>query len=216
MKSDSQLKQDVLDELAWDPQIDEREIGVQVKDGIVTLTGHPRSFHAKHCAMRAVRRVSGVRALAVEMDVLLSGDVQRTDADIAWAVENALCWNSVVPDGVKVAVEHGVVVLSGEVGWDYQRRAAVDAIQRIHGVRNIVNRLVLTPRTSAIDVQKRIEDALRRQAARDARHVRVQVADGIATLTGQVSSLSERQAAFNAALMAPGILKVVDDIRVMP
>ncbi|WP_061958556.1 BON domain-containing protein [Cupriavidus pauculus] len=215
MKSDSQLKQDVLDELAWDPEIDERDFGVQVKEGIVTLTGHPRSFHAKHCAERAARRVSGVRAIAVEMDVQLPGDAERADADIAWAVENALSWNSVVPaSAMQVAVEHGVVTLSGQVDWDYQRRAAVDVIRQLNGVRDIVNQMVLNPRTSGTDIAQRIEDALRRQAAQDARHIKVMVKDGVVTLSGQVRSMAERQAAFNAAWIAPGVMKVVDDLRV--
>jgi len=216
MKSDTQLKQDVLDELAWDPEIDEREFGLQVKDGIVTLTGHPRSFSAKHCAEQAVGRVSGVRALAIEMDVVLAGDAVRSDADIAWAVENAFAWSSVVPaNGVHVAVEHGVVTLSGEVDWDYQRRAAEDTVCTLHGVRDIVNRLVLTARTTGADVKQRIEDALKRQAIRDARHVTVTVHEGVVTLSGRVSSEAERQAAHNAAWIAPGVMKVVDDICVV-
>lgn len=217
MKSDTQLKQDVLDELAWDPEVDEREVGVQVKDGIVTLTGHPRSFHAKHCAEQAVQRVSGVRALAVEMDVVLPGDVVRTDSEIAWAIENALTWNSVVPTSqLHVAVEHGVVTLAGEVDWDYQRRAAADTVRRLHGVRGIANQMILRPRTSTPDVLQRIEDAMRRQAASDARHVKVTIKDGTVTLSGHVRSMAERQAAFNAAWIAPGVMKVVDDIRVLP
>ncbi|WP_349304725.1 BON domain-containing protein [Cupriavidus sp. 2SB] len=217
MKSDVQLKQDVLDELAWDPEVDEREVGVQVRDGIVTLTGNPRSFHAKRCVERAARRVAGVRALAVELEVVLPGDGVRTDADIAWAVENALSWNSVVAAGqLGVVVERGMVTLSGEVDWDYQRRAAADAVRLLNGVRGIVNQIVLRPRTSAPDVQRRIEDALHRQAAQDARHVKVVVKDGVVTLSGHVTSLAERQAAFNAAWSAPGATKVVDDIRVLP
>ncbi len=210
------MKQDVLDELAWDQEIDEREFGVQVKDGIVTLTGHPRSFHAKHCAEQAVRRVSGVRALAVEMDVVLPGDAVRLDSDVAWAVENALSWNSIVPvNALAVAVEHGVVTLNGEVDWDYQRRAAEDAIRHLNGVRDIINRVVLSPRTTRADVQQRIEEALRRQAIHDARHVKVAVDDGVVTLSGHVRSLAERQAAFNAAWVAPGVMKVIDDIQVV-
>lgn len=217
MKSDTQLKQDVLDELAWDPEVDECEVGVQVKDGIVTLTGHLRSFHVKYCAERAAQRVAGVRALAVELDVVLPGDAVRTDSDVAWAIENALTWNSVVPARqLGVAVERGMVTLSGEVDWDYQRRAAADMVRQLNGVRGIVNQIVLRPRTSAPDVQQRIEDAMRRQAARDARHVNVIVKDGVVTLSGHVTSLSERQAAFNAAWIAPGVMKVVDNIRVLP
>ncbi|MCA3183217.1 MULTISPECIES: BON domain-containing protein [unclassified Cupriavidus] len=217
MKSDSQLKQDVLDELAWDPEVDEREVGVQVKDGIVTLTGHLRSFHAKHLAEQAAQRVQGLRALAVELDVVLPGDTVRTDSDIAWAIENVLMWNSVVPVGqLGVAVERGMVTLSGEVDWDYQRRSAVDTVRPLNGVRGVVNQIVLRPRTSAPDVQQRIEDAMRRQAARDARHVKVVVKDGVVTLSGHVTSMAERQAAFNAAWIAPGVMKVVDDIRVLP
>ena len=122
MKSDSQLKKDVNEELKWEPSVNANQIGVEVKDGVVTLAGHVDSYAEKWNAESAVQRVSGVKALAVEMDVKLPGYSVRTDADIGRSAEHALSWTSYLPkDAIKIMVEKGFVTLSGEVEWEYQR-----------------------------------------------------------------------------------------------
>ena len=138
MKTDQQLKQDVIAELAWEPAVNASQIGVEVKDGIVTLAGHVGSFTEKWQAEQAAQRVCGVKGLAVEMDVNLPGISNRTDADIARSVENTLQWQSYLPKGgVNVMVENGWVTLSGEVDWNYQRLRAADAVRNLLGVRGL-------------------------------------------------------------------------------
>src|ERR1700721_1464788 len=136
MKTDHQLQLDVLAELSWEPSVNAEDIGVEVKDGIVTLAGHVGSYAEKIDAERATMRVSGVRALAIEMDVKLAGSSARTDADIARSVDNVLQWTTYLPkDAVKIKVESGRVTLSGEVDWEYQRQAAVGAVRYLRGAK---------------------------------------------------------------------------------
>jgi osmotically-inducible protein OsmY len=217
MKTDAQLKKDVQDELAWDPAVNATNIGVIVKDGIVTLTGHLESFAEKFAAERAVERVSGVQALAMELEVLLPNRDRRNDADIASAARNALTWNTVVPDSrIHIKVENGWITLSGEVDWDYQRRAAERALRDLLGVVGVKNLIAVTARVSAPDVQKKIVEALERQAETEAKQVQVLVNGSRVTLRGRVHSWPERQAAQIAAWSAPGVTNVVNEIALNP
>lgn len=144
MKTDSQLRQDVNAELNWEPSVNAAHIGVEVKDGIVTLAGHVDSYAEKWSAERAAQRVSGVRALTIEMDVTLPGMSKRSDADIAHTAENVLEWTSVLPkDVVKIMVEGGRITLSGEVAWDYQRQAALNAVKHLMGVVGVTDEIVI-------------------------------------------------------------------------
>jgi len=215
MKGDNQLKQDVMEELIWDPAVNANEIGVQVQDGVVTLTGHLGSFAEKYAAEAAVRRIPGVMALAVELDVRLPDDAQRTDADIARAAANVLSWNSMVPgDRIKILVEHGVVTLSGDVDWNYQRATAEHAVAGLFGVTGVTNAIAVRPQANKEDLGLRIRAAIERQAASDASQVTVSVKDGAVTLGGTLRSWAEREAAFNAAWAAPGVTTVNNNIRV--
>jgi osmotically-inducible protein OsmY len=217
MKTDAQLKKDVQDELAWDPAVNATNIGVIVKDGIVTLTGHLESFAEKFAAERAVERVSGVQALAIELEVLLPNRDRRNDADIASAARNALTWNTVVPDSrIHIKVENGWITLSGEVDWDYQRRAAERALRDLLGVVGVKNLIAVTARVSVPDVQKKIVEALERQAETEAKQVQVVVNGSRVTLRGRVHSWPERQAAQIAAWSAPGVTNVVNEIALNP
>jgi osmotically-inducible protein OsmY len=217
MKTDAQLKKDVQDELAWDPAVNATNIGVIVKDGIVTLTGHLESFAEKFAAERAAERVSGVQALAMELEVLLPNRDRRNDADIASAARNALTWNTVVPDSrIHIKVENGWITLSGEVDWDYQRRAAERALRDLLGVVGVKNLIAVTARVSVPDVQKKIVEALERQAETEAKQVQVLVNGSRVTLRGRVHSWPERQAAQIAAWSAPGVTNVVNEIALNP
>ena len=215
MKTDAQLKADVIDELAWDPAINATGIGVMVQDGVVTLTGHLDSFAEKHALEQALQRVAGVRGIALELDVKLSAEHKRSDSEIAQAAATALRLNSLVPEGkVKVKVESGWVTLTGEVDWSYQLARAEQCIRTLAGVRGLDNQITIRPRASGKDIRSEITAALTRQAMREARHITVEVEGGVVTLRGKVHSLAEREAAVGAAFSAPGVSRVVDKLEV--
>jgi osmotically-inducible protein OsmY len=215
-KSDSQLKKDAESELEWDASLNADQIGVLVKDGVVTLTGHLASFAEKYAAERAVQRVQGVKGLAVELDVRLRATAQRTDGEIASAAESALRWHALVPqDRIKVMVEKGWVTLSGEVDWEYQRNYAMKAVRPLTGVLGVTNSMSVKPLVTPANIKNRIQGALERQADREAKNIEVVVSGHTVTLKGQVHSWAERTAAQGAAWSAPGITSVVNDLRVV-
>ena len=150
-------------ELKWEPSINATHIGVEVADGIVTLAGHIDSYAEKWDAERAAQRVSGVKALAVDMDVKLPGSSQRSDSDIAHSAENVLQWTTYFPkDSIKIMVENGWITLSGEVHWEYQRQAAADAVRPLMGVRGLSDQITIKSSISASGVKTDIEAALKR------------------------------------------------------
>jgi osmotically-inducible protein OsmY len=215
MKTDAQLKKDVEAELEWDPVIDASHVGVAVADGVVTLTGHLDTFAEKYAAERAAQRVEGVKAVAVELDVKLVAGHQRSDGEIAAAVESALKWHALVPeDRIKVMVEKGWVTLSGEVDWEYQRAQAVKAVRPLTGVIGVANNIGLKPQVTPGNISARIQGALQRQAEREAKGIEVIVSGHTVTLKGQVHSWAERTAAQGAAWSAPGITSVVNQLKV--
>jgi osmotically-inducible protein OsmY len=215
MKTDAQLKSEIEAELAWEPSINAAHVGVAVDEGVVTLTGHLETFTEKFAIDRVVSRVAGVRAVAVELDVKLAAAHVRSDTGIAASAEDALKWNTMVPfEQIRTKVEKGWVTLSGEVEWEFQRRAAEAAVHAIRGVRSVVNLVTLKPRSAPDDIATRIADALKRRAQREARDVHVAMSGGVVTLRGRVHSIPERDAACGAALAAPGVAEVVDELTV--
>lgn len=213
MKSDLQLQNDVLAELKWDPIVNATDVGVIVKDGVVTLTGQLASFAEKYAAERAAQRVGGVKALAVELTVRLPSTHERTDAEIASAAEHAIEWNSLVPKGkVHPLVEKGRITLNGEVEWDYQRRAAEKSLRNLLGVTGVTNLVTVKPKVNAADIGKKIQDALVRHASREARHIDISVDGSQVTLEGTVNSWAERRAAQGVAWSAPGVTTVVNHL----
>ena len=215
MRTDADLKRDVMAELAWDPTVESTAIGVAVKDGVVTLTGHIDTFAQKHAAARAVRRVADVKAIALELDVKLAPDHKRSDTDIAASAEHALKWNTLVPsDKIRLTVDHGWVWLRGEVDWEFQRRTVEKAIRPLMGVVGISNEITLRIRPLAANVSRTIEAALTRQAIREAKHIQVSVDGSTVTLTGKVHSWQERDAAQGVAWTAPGVRAVINELSV--
>ncbi|MBB1602453.1 BON domain-containing protein [Variovorax sp. UMC13] len=215
MKSDTQLRNDVQAELNWTPEVKTSDVGVIVKDGVVTLTGHLVSHAEKYAIERAVQRVQGVKALAVELTVKLPFDNQRTDADIALAAERALEWNVLVPnDKIRPMVEKGWLTLNGEVEWDYQRSAAESAVRDLMGVTGVSNLVKVKPKVSPADVEKKIHEALARQADREANRLAITVDGSQVTLRGTVHSWTERNAVQGAAWATPGVSVVVNDLLV--
>jgi len=217
MKTDAQLKKDITDELDWEPSVNATHIGVSVDRGVVTLTGHIDTYAEKAAIERAVQRVQGVQALALELDVKLAPNHQRSDTELAQMLQSALQAQALVPASrVTLKVERGWVTLSGELDWDYQRSQAERTVHQTLGVVGVSNRITLKPRTVPTDVSNRIKDALARQAEREARGIEVSIAGSTTTLRGAVHSWAERNAAQGAAWSAPGISLVVNELRVQP
>lgn len=211
MKTDLQLQQDVLAELKWEPAVDAAQIGVEVKNGVVTLDGQVASCAAKWHAERAAQRVWGVKALATALRVQLPGPSRRSDADIAGSVENVLEWTSSLPAGaVKVMVEGGWVTLSGDVDWQYQKQAATDGVRHLMGVVGVSNQIGIKPPLSAPLVKSGIEAALKRSATADRQKICVAVHGTDLTLSGTVQSWAERETVTIAAWRTPGVTNVVD------
>lgn len=214
-KSDSQLLNDVQEELVWDPSVGRVEIGVAVNNGVVTLSGQVDSYPKKSAALRATERVTGVRAIADELKTILSSSSIRSDTDIAHVVADALRWDIQVPEEkIKARVDDGWVWLDGDVEWEYERAAAEDAVRNLTGVRGVSNDIRIKKRAWPNDVKERIESALKRQADLDAAQITVQASDGRVTLRGRVHSWSARADAERAAWSAPGVSTVEDELRV--
>jgi hyperosmotically inducible protein len=216
MKSDMELKRQVEDELTWDPAVNATDIGVEVRDRVVTLSGHLTSYAEKLAAEKAAQRVAGVKAVVVELDVrLLHSDV-RTDEEVANAVRAIMHWTvGLSEEAVKVQVEKGWVTLSGEVDWAYQSHVATRTISQMRGVTGVSNLIQIGGDAAAQDIGEQIGKALQRHAEREAKHIGVKVHEGTVTLTGMVDSMAERSAARGAAWSAPGVRAVVDNLTVV-
>lgn len=212
---DTPLREAVTSQLDWQADVDASGIGVAAKDGVVTLTGYIDSYAAKLAAERAVKRVRGVRAVANDLQVRLK--IARTDTDIAQDVVRALETSSLVPSGVQAAVHNGSVTLTGTVAWLFQRVTAESIVRHVRGVRDVVNRITVTPSQAPLrDVRYRIVKVLHRNADIDSRHVDVTIAGTTAILSGAVSTWVQREAAERAAASAPGIARVDNRIIVEP
>lgn len=213
MREDLKLQQRVIDELDFEPQVDAAHIGISVRDGVVTLSGHVISFVEKFAAERAVRRVKGVKAVAQELEVRLPSEAKTADDEIAARAVKILNWDALVPHGrITVKVEHGVVTLGGQVDWNYERAEAEDDVRKLNGVVAVINDIVVAPRVEPADVRAKIRAALERNAEVEANNVTISVSGGKVTLGGRVNAWTERETIERAAWSAPGVTQVDDRI----
>ncbi len=213
---DKELRDEVMKELEFEPSIDSSHIGVSVDKGVVTLTGHVSSLAERTAAEAAVRRVRGVRALAQEIEVRSPADKKTADDEIAKRAIDIISWDATIPaDAVHVKVQHGWVTLTGDLDWQYQKKAAEEDVARLSGVKGVLNEIKLRPGASAPDVKHRIERALLRRANVEAKAITVRVNEGKVVLEGTVHSLDERHAVEHAAWSAPGVVSVETHLTVV-
>jgi len=213
-KNDIQLKQDIEEELRWDPKVNSAQIGVTVDNGAVSLLGAVDTYAEKWAAEDATKRVGGVRTVAQDLTVKVTSEHKHSDPEIAEAVQNAIHWNVYVPSTVTAKVEHGAVTLEGQVLWNYQRDAAERAVRYLTGVTTVYNQVTLRqPQVSEAQVKEKVLAALQRQATTDAKSIHVDTSGGKVTLTGHASSWQSIEDAANAAWAAPGVTQVVDQVR---
>jgi osmotically-inducible protein OsmY len=217
-KTDTQIHHDVLEELKWDSRVDETEVGVEVDNGVVTLTGTVTSWAKRAAAEEAARRVIGVLDVANDIKIKVPGALARTDTEIAQAVRHALQWDVFVSDEkITSTVSDGWVTLDGAVDTWSQRADAERAIRNLTGVKGVVNRITVTPlKPMTQDIRKAIEQVLERRAEREAKQIHVDVRDGVVTLTGAVHSWAERKSIVAAARFTPGVREVQDRLRTEP
>jgi len=217
MRTDNQLQQDVMDELSWDPILQSSEIGVAVKNGVVTLSGQVNSYSKKMAAENAAKRVKDVKAVAVDVEVHISSDSKRTDTDIANAAVNALKWSSFVPDDhIKLKVDDGWITIEGEVEWQFQKESASSAIRNLIGVKGISNQVKVKPSITPVVVRDVIKKALERSADIEAQEINIITDGGTVVLKGKVRSWSERNEVQRAVWSAPGITDVKDELVIAP
>lgn len=212
--SNKQLRKDILDELDFEPSVNATHIGVAVDNGVVTLSGHVLNYAQKEAAVRAARRVKGVRAIADEIEVRFASG-KASDDEIAMRAVDILQWSD-VPDNVTVTVRNGIVTLGGDVAWRFEKVAAEKAVRMLNGVRSVANIIKIKPHVSLPDVKQKIENALKRSAEVEAKGIHVNVHDGgHVVLEGNVHDLFERDAVETAAWSAPGVTVVEDKLTII-
>ncbi|WPP49830.1 BON domain-containing protein [Catalinimonas niigatensis] len=215
MKTDHELQQDVMAGIKWRFPVSHSDIGVSVKDGIVTLSGFTDSYFIKREAERITEKIVGVKAIVEKLEVKLPGSSSHTDADIAKAASNALRWNVNVPDDkIKIIVNQAWITLEGEVDWSFQKIDAEDAVENLTGVKGVTNSIVVKPTIKSSNVSEHIKNAFRRYAQMDAEKITVEVEGSKAIFRGKVRSYAEKKDAERGAWLTPGIVKVENHLEI--
>ena len=215
MKTDSQIQEDVMDQLKWEPFLNASQIGVAVKNGIVTLSGQVDTYPKKLATENATKKIAGVKAIAEDIQIGVSPAYNKTDTEIAEAVVNALKWHTaVMEEKIKIKVENGNVRLEGEVEWEFQRKNAESAIENLTGVRSVMNLITVKPKVTASGINQKITAAFERSATIDAGKITPEVIGSRVTLRGKVRSFAEKEDAENAAWFAPGVTSVDSRIEI--
>ncbi len=213
MKTDLEIQRDVMEELLWSPLLKSSEIGVAVKNGIVTLSGMVDTYAKKIEAENSTKKVEGVKAVAEDIEVKISALGLRNDTEIAQAVLNALKWHSSVQeDKIKMKVENGWVTLEGSVEWEFQKNAVKNSIENLFGVRGIINNIKIVPTIAATDIGRKISAAFHRSASIDADRIKIEVLGNKVVLKGKVRSFAEKKDAEHAAWLAPGVSRVENNL----
>ena len=214
MKTDAEIKKDVLAELAWQPEIDETQMGVIVEDGVVTLTGVVDSYVKKVAAEKAVKRLAGVRAVAEDIEIMYGSAYKKTDKEIAKAAADALEWNAIVPhEDIAVRVEDGRIFLEGKLQWAYQKEAAEKAVRNLLGVKGVnANKLEILQAIEPAEVRERITQAFERSAEIEAKGIKIELDGHTVVLKGRVHSIKEKEDAERAAYNAPGVEAVKNQL----
>lgn len=215
MKTDVEIQKDVMDELYWEPSLSSGEIGVSVKNGIVTLSGTVDSYMKKVAAENAAKRVAGVKAVAEDIEISYTPQGKRSDTAIAEAVVNALKWHSAMQENkIKVKVDNGRVTLEGDVEWEFQRNSARYMVENLQGVTGINNLIKIKPSAKNVDVARKINEAFHRSATIDSGKIKVGVNGSKVTLSGKVRSYAEKRDAENAAWKAPGVMEIENKLEI--
>ena len=216
MRTDGQIKQDILDELVFQPNIDETQIGVIVENGTVTLTGFVDDFQKKVTAEEVVKKINGVKALAADIQVKYGDDFKKTDKEIAKAIVKAYEWNTSIPENqINIEVRDGWVNISGEVEWHYQREAANRVAGTIMGVKGINNTLNIKKSVEPSEIKNKIKNTFKRMADLNTNNIVVDVDGSKVRLQGKVNSLTEKENAQSIAYKTPGVLDVLNELEVI-
>ena len=216
MKTDLEIKNDVLEQLAWQPNINETQIGVVVEEGVVTLTGFVDDYSKKSAAEKAVKKVKGVKAIAEDIQVRYGSSYQKTDKEIAKAVVNTFEWNTAIQEkDIEIKVDDGWVWLSGEVQWGFQKNVAKRVVEKLYGVKGVINNINIKQAVAPTDLKEKISKAFERLADVDAHNISVYVEGSTVKLKGKVHSLYEKDEARRTAYCAPGVHRVENDLEVV-
>lgn len=215
MKSNEDLQKDVQSAIKWEPLLNAAEIGVTAKDGVVTLTGIVDSYAKKLEAESAAKNVTGVRAVAEEIEIKFSSSYSKNDTEIANEVLNAWKWNWEIPnDKIKVKVEKGWVTLEGELTWNYQKEAAKRVITNLMGVKGVSNNITIKSETHDAVEKVSIERALARSLSINDENIHVKVTGHTVKLTGRVDSFYQKDEAERIAWNAPGVWTMDNELAV--